>query len=95
MSDLLMLPDHPDFQQILALNPPPDVRGFNEFGCQMVIFGADGMPRTPKDAREIEDYFLGGEYETRLTPDDPYWGEDAFFDPEDELFEEFVFDPCL
>lgn len=59
---LLMLPDHPSFQAILATNPPPGLQGINGVG-KAVLFGTDGMPRPCSSEEELIEYLLGGEYD--------------------------------
>lgn len=63
MDSLIMLPDDPQFNAILAMNPPPDTRGNNELGARVAVIGADGMPRGVSSQRELDDYLFGGEWE--------------------------------
>jgi len=70
-NELLMLPDHPDFNAVLALNPPPGLQEQDGLG-RVAVIGADGMPRGISGKSELDDYLFGGEWElvTSFDPDE-------------------------
>jgi hypothetical protein len=75
IDSLLLLPGDVGFEEILAHTPPPDCRGNSEIG-RVVMFGADGMPRTANSLAELEDYAFGGEWdEVVMDHDDPFFDE--------------------
>lgn len=75
MSDILLLPGDPGFNETLALSPPPWIPD-SETGNTFVM-GADGLLRGA-DSNSLTEYLEGGEY-------DEVMGDFFFFeDDEDE-----------
>jgi hypothetical protein len=69
MSNLIMLPDHPDFQDWLGL-PPPSWTGQGA----LIADAQTGIPREASE-QEFWEYCLGGEYDLRqevIADDDLY-----------------------
>lgn len=70
MDSLLLLPGQQGFNEILATNPPPNLKGNNETNNRTAVMGIDGLLRGVNSQAELDEYILGGEYEIVMTEEE-------------------------